>query len=546
MGTSIYYSFNKWCISYVYIYIYEITAEGVSPPLWFPTLLPNQFNTQDVWEEIQRPCSQHQLLVPMAGRVRRWLNPYHTRDSVPGLFIPTWHDRRLPLLSEQPYAEGQSLLQISVRSLDFHIYPSVPEDEAEAEEADALHLMQRSSSRTPRRDTQDSVSTESIVTAHTFLPSRSHRFLTLDRSRLSYVAQIQESWQFPPHTTLVDLHEVLYPPSDLEGSSDVVFLLETSTCRTRQAVPNDQLVLVDIVLAGAGDTGDQSHTRRVLWSRKFATRDTTLHLLSSHTFCSSSQVHCILTLNRVVWAEEDSAIREIRHGDAISLWIRKPRTMSLSEVRITLAEHESADSQRYLFCASPSSSSTPSPFSEATPRASPSSPDAPSDAYGFDVTPVPWTHVSDRWCSPQDEHADPGTEQIGSARPLSLQDHIYVNTDGCYWQQVLGKVDSNDNQVSQLRQALVKLRKWPDTAFCNCWEDIPDAHPYVSLIRSLQPELQHPEAFHIFTDGSFHKSTGIGAWSFSIVLQLRELSFFRWGFTGGRIDSCGSAVEAEA
>ena len=223
------------------------------------------------------------------------------------------------------------------------------------------------------------------------------------------------------------------------------------------------------------------------------------------------------------------------------------RTMSLPDVRVTLAEQESADSQRYLFCASPSSSSTPSPFSGATPRASPSSPDAPSDAYGFDVTPVSWTHVSDRWCSPQDEHADPGTEQIGSARPLSLQDHIYVNTDGCYWQHVLGKVDSHDNHVSQLRQALIKLRKWPDTAFCNCWEDIPDAHPYVSLIRSLQPEFQHPEAFHIFTDGSFHKSTGTGAWSFSIVLQLRELSFFRWGFTGGRIDSsCGSAVEAEA
>ena len=118
----------------------EITAEGVSPPLWFPTLLPNQFNTQDVWEEIQRPCAQHQLLVPMAGRARRWLNPYHTRDSVPGLFIPTWHDRRLPLMSEQPYAEGQSLLQISARSLDFHVYPSVSEDEEEAEEADALHL----------------------------------------------------------------------------------------------------------------------------------------------------------------------------------------------------------------------------------------------------------------------------------------------------------------------------------------------------------------------------------------------------------------------
>ena len=350
----------------------EITADGVSPPVWFPTLLPNQFNTQDVWEEIQRPCAQHQLLVPMAGGVRRWLNPYHTRDSVPGLFLPTWHDRRLPLISEQPYDDGQSLLQISASSLDFYVYPPVSEEE---DEADALYLMQRSASRTPRRDVQDSVSTESIVIAHTYLPSRSHRLLTLDRSQtLSYAAQIEASWQFPPHTNIVELHEVLFPPSDLEGSSDVVFLLETTTCRTRQAVPDDQLVLADIVLEGARDTTDQSHIRRVLWSRRFATRDATLHLLSSHMFCASSLVNCVLSVNRVVWAERDSAVREIRHGDAIQLWIRGPRTMSLKYMLhlrgkkeqilkgISTAHHPMTSDLMLLLCRGPMSLTAGAPL----------------------------------------------------------------------------------------------------------------------------------------------------------------------------------------
>ena len=350
----------------------EITADGVSPPVWFPTLLPNQFNAQDVWEEIQRPCAQHQLLVPMAGGVRRWLNPYHTRDSVPGLFLPTWHDRRLPLISEQPYDDGQSLLQISASSLDFYVYPPVSEEE---DEADALYLMQRSASRTPRRDVQDSVSTESIVIAHTYLPSRSHRLLTLDRSQtLSYAAQIEASWQFPPHTNIVELHEVLFPPSDLEGSSDVVFLLETTTCRTRQAVPDDQLVLADIVLEGARDTTDQSHIRRVLWSRRFATRDATLHLLSSHMFCASSLVNCVLSVNRVVWAERDSAVREIRHGDAIQLWIRGPRTMSLKYMLhlrskkeqilkgISTAHHPMTSDLMLLLCRGPMSLTAGAPL----------------------------------------------------------------------------------------------------------------------------------------------------------------------------------------
>lgn len=100
----------------VLIAVREISAQGVAPPQWNPRLLPDQFGTHDVWISVLQPCEQHQLLVPMAGRIRRWLNPYHVRDAVPGLFLPVWFDRRLALLRDQPYQDGNSLLQIGFRS----------------------------------------------------------------------------------------------------------------------------------------------------------------------------------------------------------------------------------------------------------------------------------------------------------------------------------------------------------------------------------------------------------------------------------------------
>ena len=66
---------------------------------------------------------------------------------------------------------------------------------------------------------------------------------------------------------------------------------------------------------------------------------------------------------------------------------------------------------------------------------------------------------------------------------------------------------------------------------------IPEAHPYVALIRDLQPRLDYPEAFHLFTDGSFQKDSAVSVWSFSVVLQLQGRLYFRWGFTGGRTES---------
>ena len=129
-----------------------------------------------------------------------------------------------------------------------------------------------------------------------------------------------------------------------------------------------------------------------------------------------------------------------------------------------------------------------------------------------------------------------------------LQTQINLKVDGSKWQTDLARNASTDQTVQEatLRKVLLSLEKWPDTAFSNCWEQIPDAHPYVSLIRKLQPAMSGVGALHVFTDGSYYKSSGSGAWAFSVVLQLNNGQYYRWGYTGALIEGCASSLEAEA
>ena len=94
----------------------QISALGVSNPQWMPLLLPLAIDTALVLQRTAIQCSLHHLLVPMPGRVRRWMNPYHQRDTFPGLFLPIWWDMRLQLVQPPSYpVEGdeQHLLQVS-------------------------------------------------------------------------------------------------------------------------------------------------------------------------------------------------------------------------------------------------------------------------------------------------------------------------------------------------------------------------------------------------------------------------------------------------
>ena len=114
----------------------QITANGVEDPEWYPCLMPIRFGIADVLGVTQPRCEQFQVLVPTQGRVRRWLTPYIQREATPGMFLPTWWDRRLQPLPAPVYdqtSDDTSLLQHTVRQL-LPVKSRLPEDPPSAQD----------------------------------------------------------------------------------------------------------------------------------------------------------------------------------------------------------------------------------------------------------------------------------------------------------------------------------------------------------------------------------------------------------------------------
>ena len=340
----------------ILISLREISSEGVAQPTWCPTLLPTRFTTQDILNNCDFRIPIFQLLAPLGGAVRRWMSPYHERVATAGLFLPCWYDRRLRPMRSEPY---------------------------EVDEEDATHLMQRSVSRSPRRDTNTPSSVGSSMTAnlaHVFHMAAEHRLIVFDRrAPLSYFSQLNDIWQHPPHVHALALHEVHSPPPDLTSNADSTFILELSPDCNRRAMPTDVLILLDIVIANLDATGDPTHLRRVVWSRRMMSRQGILYLASSSAFCDLPEVQCEVQINRQTWSEDDHAQRQVLHGDFVKLSISGPREMSTSDVQVILCEQEAADIQRYIFRRSPSRSSTSQDSDGAASGSVPSGDDLSTD-----------------------------------------------------------------------------------------------------------------------------------------------------------------------
>ena len=320
----------------------QISSTGVGPPFWCASLFPSQFTAEDIRNECAPQCERHHLLIPMGGALRRWMSPYNTRQSTPGLFLPGWYD--------------------------FRLQPFVPAYEVDEE---ATNLMQRSATRSPRRpqavtpSSTDSGAT--TVLAHVFHMSAEHRLMVLDRATAdTYAQQIQNSWRWPQHVHFIDLHAVQCPPQDLEVTSHLTFIVELSVDRNRWAVDTDKLVLLDVRLLDRGLADTQHHLRRVLWMRRQMSRIAVLHLASASSMCEEPEVNCELKINNALWHKDDLAQRQVHHGDYISLVVSSSETAT--NLQIALCEQESADRQRYIYQPSPPGSSTSSPRSHDGPQ----------------------------------------------------------------------------------------------------------------------------------------------------------------------------------
>ena len=316
----------------------QISPQGVSNDvLWVPDLLPHPLTSTDVLRSGQVPCELYQLLVPLAGRVRRWMSPYHQRETTPGLFLPVWWGLRLRPLLPQPY----------------HPDPTLDDD------IEALNLMQtRAASRSPRRTPSSLETTEGGMMVHVFHMSNEHRLVGLDRAKpLTFIEQIEEIWVLPRHNRVTELHQVSHPPGDLEATADTTFILETTANRNRQALPTDQLILFDLKITETGKPDPEMTIRKVLWARSRMTRNSFLHLVSAHSVCHATENDCELWINNALWNEDGEAPRQVLHGDFLCLRIAGSPSMQAADIQLALCEQESADAQRFIFRPSP----TPSP-----------------------------------------------------------------------------------------------------------------------------------------------------------------------------------------
>eukprot|EP00434_Breviolum_minutum_P033050 symbB.v1.2.029238.t1/scaffold3175.1/size97379/5 len=99
----------------------EIDENGPSATIqWFPTLLASPVGTTTFHNVGAPPCGREQLLIPLPGRTRRWMQDGQSRPIHAGLFLPIWWDARLRPQPQNVYeeeeADDQALMQRSAAS----------------------------------------------------------------------------------------------------------------------------------------------------------------------------------------------------------------------------------------------------------------------------------------------------------------------------------------------------------------------------------------------------------------------------------------------
>ena len=269
--------------------------------------------------------------------------------------------------------------------------------------------------------------------------------------------------------------------------------------------------------------------------RSTSTRVGVLHQLRAFDLCHHRpNFACVLYLNQAYWPEHDAAIRHFISGDYIRLVVICPGGMAPRDAAIDLRDFERSAVRQRIFGRAPSSSESASwPSASNSPVSVTSQePSAPADQS---------THVSDRWCC--GGLAGVSSSSVVTPISLLLEDHLLPFPD---WHRALRNATFSSGKVTALRDYLVDIKPWPESAFSREWTQIPEAHEFVALIDRFQTPISSVGDFHIFLDGSFFPSTGSAAWSFSVVLRSNQGDFFRWGFTGGILEEAGGSLHAEA
>ena len=422
----------------------ELASLSISRPIWCVGLLPEDFDTEDVFDLCLPVCERHQLLIPRGGATRGWLGPRQSRRAHAGLFIPIWWDERLTVQEAQRLHPGDDEVEESILLQRAAIIHDSPFGKA-AE--DVASLMQR-----PAPSSAPNLIPTFLAGLH--LPLRTV-LVDMDRPVTETVADF---WPYETDpSSVVALYPVTDPPVSTRTGPQPMLIAHQSQDRFEQEHPDDVLAVVTVSFQKDLASRERRHRFKVLWVPWRGTRANYIDFFRMTGHCRMTHIICFLYLNNVIWPETDGAIRSLTNGDHLRLQIRADDNTDWCSFEYM----ENAARQRRIFESRPEPEDDPADFEQSSslvsePRSRSRSrnlPDEESDSHSLiqmravmltsesfnDCNPSVQQprdsyhdpchpHVTDRWCDDEVHGAESfvGLENV----PLARQHHLDILSYG--------------------------------------------------------------------------------------------------------------------
>ena len=283
----------------------EINEQGPSNVIrWTPALVQPNIDMPTVHALCAPPCDVQQMLIPLPGRVRRWLVLGQNRPATPGLFLPLWWDQRLQVPQGDAYEEDDQQALLQGPQIDISLL-----HQKYLEQDEAVSLMQQvAPSQSP------SLKQIRLHGLHCHLAT-----ILID-SEQTLMEAVAESWPYGQrqHDTVKALHPVTHPPA-FQSGQDPMYLVEHEDDYFQQVHTDDILALITISFESQSQ---KKQKIRTLWCPHKATRIDILHFLKVVWYCRSPTVICFVYWNGALWPESDQALRTLAVGDHLRLVMR--------------------------------------------------------------------------------------------------------------------------------------------------------------------------------------------------------------------------------
>ncbi len=289
---------------------------------------------------------------------------------------------------ESPRLRSGSLIDLWIR-----------EPIMQSEQIEGVSLMQRAAITMNARLVEVNEGEEEEI-VHTFHMSTHYRLISIDTTpELEIIPRVNRAWNFPGDGPIISIYGVSEPPEDLATTASATWILEFANDAERKAMTDDKLVLVDVQLRAPNQPGQSETIRKVMWIRAWMTRTDILHALSAQDYCADAYSYCTVSKNNVIWPDQDTARREMAHGDYVKLAIEGQESLTIQDLLNILHSQEQADSMRYLYQDSPEQAPPRTTGRRSTTRSRSRNRNSDGGSEAEDNREAIEPHVLDRWCA---------------------------------------------------------------------------------------------------------------------------------------------------